>query len=93
MSKITKIIFSKIRNFLKIKPDQNIIPQGNHCYDYDKKRNEMLLDEWDNGFYIKNCPYYLNINENKNCCLYNSKISTDKKFKQKNKICNINKKY
>ena len=42
-----------------------------------RKKKELLIDEWDNGFYAKTCPYHIEISENKYCCVYMGKTSTD----------------
>ena len=93
MKNIRKIISSKIRVLTGFKYDKSIIPEGLFCYEYDVKKNKVLIDEWDNGFYVKDCPYHVKVSNNYDCCLYEGKISKDKEFKNKNKICNINKKY
>lgn len=93
MKNIRKVILSKIRILIGLRYDKSVIPEGLFCYKYDAKKTEALIDEWDNGFYVKICPYHLNVSNNYCCCLYKGKISKDKKFKEKNKICNINKKY
>ena len=91
MKKIYKILVSKVRKIINKKYDKSKIPNGLYCFSYDLEKNEKLIDEWDNGIYINACPYYQNINDKFNCCLYDSVITSDEKFKQKNKICNIKK--
>lgn len=93
MKNIRKVVLSKIRLLIGIKYDKTVIPNGEYCYEYNSKKTADLTDEWDNVFYAKLCPYHIQISDKYSCCLYKSKISSDKNFKDKNKICNINKKY
>ena len=93
MKNIRSVILSKIRLLIGLKYDKSVIPEGLFCYEYDSKKNEVLIDEWDNGFYVKVCPYHIKISNNCYCCLYEGKICKDKEFIEKNKICSINKKY
>lgn len=93
MKNIGKLIISKFLLLVGFRYDKSAIPEGIYCYEYDAKKTEALVDEWDNGFYIKPCPYHLKVSDSCYCCLYEGKLNKDDKFiKEKNKICNINKK-
>ena len=91
MKNLDKVFSSKIRKLTGCEYDTNVIPKGIYCYEYDKIKTDLLIDEWNNGFYVKVCPYHIMINDKIACCAYTSNITKDKKFVDKNKICNINK--
>ena len=91
MKNLEKVLISKTRNLAGLKYDTSVIPKGIYCYEYDKKTTEMLIDEWDNGFYVRVCPYHTSLNKKTACCLYTGKITKDEEFINKNKNCNINK--
>ena len=91
MKNLNKVFLSKIRKLAGWKYDATVIPKGIYCYEYDKKATELLIDEWDNGFYVRTCPYHIIINDKFECCLYTSIITKNKDFINKNKTCNINK--
>jgi hypothetical protein len=91
MKNIDKILISKAKKLIGLEYDSTLIPDGIFCYEYDKITTDVLIDEWNNGFYVKVCPYHKKINEKWSLCMYSSELRKDNYFKDKNKICNKNK--